>query len=60
MDIKDFIIAGHSLGGYIAGNYAVKYPQNVRKLLMFGPVGIRKMLDGENWEQSYDKRAALG
>ena len=25
-DIKDFYLAGHSFGGYICGNYAVKYP----------------------------------
>ena len=26
MDITDFYLGGHSLGGYIVGNYALKYP----------------------------------
>lgn len=25
-DLKGFYLAGHSFGGYICGNYAVKYP----------------------------------
>jgi pimeloyl-ACP methyl ester carboxylesterase len=25
-DMKDFILAGHSFGGYISGHYAAKYP----------------------------------
>ena len=25
-DLKDFYLAGHSFGGYICGNYAIKYP----------------------------------
>ena len=24
-DLKDFYLAGHSYGGYIAGNYALRY-----------------------------------
>lgn len=25
-DLNDFILAGHSFGGYICGHYAAKYP----------------------------------
>ena len=25
-NLKNFFLAGHSLGGYLAGHYAVKYP----------------------------------
>lgn len=39
-DIKGFILAGHSFGGYISGLYACKYPQYIKKLLMLSPVGI--------------------
>lgn len=39
-DLKDFILAGHSFGGYICGHYACKYPQHLKKLLMLSPVGV--------------------
>jgi pimeloyl-ACP methyl ester carboxylesterase len=44
-----FYLAGHSFGGYIAGNYAVKYPQYIKKLLLISPIGIRVPPDDENW-----------
>lgn len=39
-DLKGFILAGHSFGGYICGHYAAKYPQHLKKLLMLSPVGV--------------------
>ena len=39
-DLKDFILAGHSFGGYICGHYAVRYPQYIKKLLMLSPAGV--------------------
>jgi pimeloyl-ACP methyl ester carboxylesterase len=39
-DMKDFILGGHSFGAYIIGQYAIKYPQHLKKLLMLSPVGI--------------------
>ncbi len=38
--MTDFVLAGHSFGGYICGLYASYYPQHLRKLLMLSPVGI--------------------
>ena len=40
---KGFILAGHSFGGYVSGLYTVKYPSNVRKLLMLSPLGVSRM-----------------
>ena len=40
-DLKGFILAGHSLGGYLAGHYAVRYPQYIKKLLLLSPIGVR-------------------
>lgn len=40
-DLKDFYLAGHSFGGYVVGNYAVKYHQHIRKLLLLSPIGIK-------------------
>ena len=44
-----FVLAGHSFGGYLAGNYAVKFPQHVKKLLLISPIGIRVPPPGESW-----------
>ena len=37
---KKFFIAGHSLGGYLVGNYVSKYPQYIKKMLLISPCGI--------------------
>ena len=39
-DLKDFVLAGHSFGGYVSGLYTIKHPQNVKKLLMLSPLGV--------------------
>lgn len=31
---------GHSFGGYIAGNYSLRYPNHVKKLIMMSPIGV--------------------
>lgn len=33
--IKEIVIAGHSMGGYIAGEFAMKYPAMVKGLVFF-------------------------
>ena len=45
-DLKDFVLAGHSFGGYISGLYAIKYPENIKKLLMLSPLGVSRMPEG--------------
>ena len=47
--ITDFYLAGHSYGGYIAGHYALKYHQHIKKLLMISPLGVRVPPAGELW-----------
>ncbi|MCF8029136.1 MAG: alpha/beta hydrolase [Desulfobacteraceae bacterium] len=37
--IDRFYLAGNSLGGYMAWNYAVAHPDRVRKLILLDPVG---------------------
>ena len=51
MKITNFNLLGHSFGGYIAGNYSVRYPQHVKKLLLMSPIGIRQEPENENWEE---------
>lgn len=38
--IKKFTLLGHSLGGYMAVAYALKYPGHLNKLVLASPVGI--------------------
>ncbi|KAI1081626.1 alpha/beta-hydrolase [Whalleya microplaca] len=39
-NIERFTLLGHSLGGYLAVSYALKYPGHVNKLILASPVGI--------------------
>jgi pimeloyl-ACP methyl ester carboxylesterase len=48
-NLTNFYLAGHSFGGYLVGNYALKYHKHIKKLVLLSPVGIRvpvKQLDG--------------
>lgn len=38
---------GHSFGGYICGNYVLKYHNHIRKLILLSPIGIRVKEPGE-------------
>ena len=40
--IERFTLLGHSLGGYLAVSYALKYPGRLNKLILASPVGIPK------------------
>ena len=45
-NMKEFVLAGHSFGGYISGLYAIKYPENIKKLLMLSPLGVSRIPEG--------------
>jgi pimeloyl-ACP methyl ester carboxylesterase len=40
LGLDDFILGGHSLGGWIAAEYAVRWPERVRKLWISGAPGL--------------------
>ena len=42
MGIERWVLAGHSMGGYLATCYAEKYPDRVAHLVLLSPVGIAK------------------
>lgn len=41
-NLTSFVLAGHSLGGYLSGRYALKYPSYLKGLVLISPVGIPK------------------
>jgi cardiolipin-specific phospholipase len=38
--IDRFTLMGHSMGGYVAAAYALKYPGRLNKLILVSPVGV--------------------
>ncbi len=40
-NLPRFVLAGHSLGGYLSARYALKYPQAVEGLVLISPAGIQ-------------------
>ena len=40
-EFTDFYLLGHSFGGYLTGNYSLKYHQHIKKLILCSPIGIK-------------------
>ena len=40
LDLDKFVLAGSSLGGWIAAEIAVRHPERVEKLALIGPTGL--------------------
>ena len=49
-NLTDFVLVGHSYGGYITGNYAAKYPQHIQKLILLSPLGCKVPPPGWTFE----------
>ena len=58
MKIKKFELVGHSFGGYLATQYAVKYPDAVQRLVLLSPAGLNKPSEEELKKRQED--ATLG
>ncbi|XP_028803005.1 probable 1-acylglycerol-3-phosphate O-acyltransferase [Neltuma alba] len=39
-NLTNFILLGHSFGGYVAAKYAIKHPEHVQHLILVGPAGF--------------------
>ncbi len=48
---KKFILAGHSLGGYVSSVYALRHPEDLERLLLLSPVGLPEKPDSFTHEE---------
>ncbi|KAJ4775220.1 1-acylglycerol-3-phosphate O-acyltransferase [Rhynchospora pubera] len=39
-NLTNFILLGHSFGGYVASKYSLKHPEHVKHLILAGPAGF--------------------
>ncbi|XP_047051869.1 probable 1-acylglycerol-3-phosphate O-acyltransferase [Lolium rigidum] len=44
-NLSNFILLGHSFGGYVVARYALKHPEHVQHLILVGPVGFSPEAD---------------
>ncbi len=47
LNLKNVVIAGHSMGGQIAMMFAVNYPDKVQKLILAAPAGFEEFNKGQ-------------
>lgn len=46
-ELTGFYLAAHSFGGYIMGNYALKYTQHIKRVILISPIGVKPVFPGE-------------
>ncbi|KAF5208137.1 1-acylglycerol-3-phosphate O-acyltransferase [Thalictrum thalictroides] len=49
-NLSNFILLGHSFGGYVAAKYALKHPEHVQHLILVGPAGFSSDSDASKSE----------
>lgn len=55
MKIERMVLVGHSLGGYLAAAYALRFPGRLVRLVLVSPVGIPRQ--PRDWEARFAARA---
>ena len=46
---EEYYLCGHSLGGFFASRYMLKYPKGIKKVLLLSPLGITDYLKKETY-----------
>ncbi|MFZ1025743.1 MAG: alpha/beta hydrolase [Limnoraphis robusta] len=49
LKLDDVCLVGHSLGGWIAASFALKYPERVRRLVLISPEGVKASYQEGRW-----------
>jgi len=60
VNLNKFYLLGHSLGGYFAGVYALRYPQHITRLTLLSAVGITDTTEGGRITERMDKKGKRG
>ncbi|XP_052201596.1 probable 1-acylglycerol-3-phosphate O-acyltransferase [Diospyros lotus] len=47
-NLSNFILLGHSFGGYVAARYALKYPEHIKHLILVGSAGFSTETDARS------------
>ncbi|XAR64168.1 1-acylglycerol-3-phosphate O-acyltransferase [Bertholletia excelsa] len=47
-NLSNFILLGHSFGGYIAARYALKHPEHIKHLILVGSAGFSSETDARS------------
>ncbi|CAH2078101.1 unnamed protein product, partial [Thlaspi arvense] len=47
-NLSNFILLGHSFGGYVAAKYALKHPEHLQHLVLVGPAGFSAESDSKS------------
>ncbi|KAL2522263.1 1-acylglycerol-3-phosphate O-acyltransferase [Forsythia ovata] len=48
-NLSNFILLGHSFGGYVAAKYALEHPEHVQHLILVGPAGFTSETEHPEW-----------
>ena len=54
MEIDQLNIVAHSFGAYVASRYTLRYPEKVKKLILWSPHGMEPK--PEDYEESLERR----
>jgi pimeloyl-ACP methyl ester carboxylesterase len=49
LSIKEITIMGHSMGGQLAGRFALMYPNMISKLILLDPIGLKDYEKDKNY-----------